>query len=292
MNRLIIRALLPNLLVIGAGKSGTTSLHYYLDQHPDVFMSFPKEPNFFQRDTWREKMDWYETLFPKPAQVRGEASTSYSAYPARLDVPERIHETIPDVRLIYVVRDPIDRIEAHYAQHQTNGKDDRPIDEAVRTILRDGDDPVNPYVCMSKYATQVEQYLPFFSMDRILVIDNVEMKRDRKAVLREAFGFLGVDADFDTPRFDEILNTKKDQVKFSPAGARLRDSKVARFVHNRVPRKVRGPITKPLTRALSKPVERPSLSPEVRAELAEVLTPEVERLRELTGKPFASWSVG
>ena len=283
--------MLPNLLVIGAGKSGTTSLHYYLDQHPDIFMSFPKEPNFFQRDTWQEKMDWYEGLFPKPAQVRGEASTSYSAYPARKDVPRRVHETIPDVRMIYVVRDPIDRIEAHYAQHLTNRKESRPIDEAVRTILREGDDPVNPYVCMSRYATQVEQYLPFFPLDRILVIDNAEMKSDRPAVLREAFGFLGVDETFDSPRFDEILNTKRDQVRFSAAGAKLRDSRVARFVHNRVPRKVRGPITKPLTRMLSEPVQRPKLSPEVRAELEEELAPEVERLRELTGKRFASWSV-
>lgn len=277
--------------MIGAGKSGTTSLHYYLDQHPDIFMSFPKEPNFFQRDTWREKMDWYETLFPKPAAVRGEASTSYSAYPARLDVPERIHETIPDVRLIYVVRDPIDRIEAHYAQHQTNGKDSRPIDVAVREALRDGDDPVNPYVCMSRYATQVEQYLPFFPLERIMVIDNKEMQADRRAVLREAFAFLGVDAAFDTPRFDEILNTKKDQVKFSPAGAKLRDSRVARWVHNRVPRKVRGPITKPLTRALSERVERPALSDEVKDELRAELAPEADRLRELTGKKFPSWSV-
>ena len=277
--------------MIGAGKSGTTSLHYYLDQHPDVFMSFPKEPNFFQRDTWREKLDWYETLFPKPAPVRGEASTSYSAYPARTDVPRRVHETIPDARMIYVVRDPIDRIVAHYAQHQTNRKESRPIDEAVRTALRDGDDPVNPYVCMSRYATQVEQYLPYFPIERILVIDNAEMKSDRKGVLREAFGFLGVDADYESPRFDEVLNTKRDQVRFSATGARLRDSRLARFVHARVPRKLRGPVTKPLTRMLSEPVDRPELSPGVRAELEEALAPEAERLRELTGKPFASWSV-
>jgi hypothetical protein len=279
------------MLVIGAGKSGTTSLHYYLGQHPEVFMSFPKEPNFFQRDTWREKLGWYESLFPKPAPVRGEASTSYSAYPARTDVPRRIHETIPDVRLIYVVRDPIDRVVAHYAQHRTNGKESRSIDEAVTSALRDGDDPVNPYVCMSRYATQVEQYLPYFPLERIHVIDNAEMQRDRRAVLREAFAFLGVDASFDTPRFDEVLNTKRDQVRFSPLGARLRDSRFARLVHARVPRKVRAPVTKPLTRVLSKRVERPDLSPPVRDELRAELAPEVERLRGLTGKPFESWSV-
>jgi hypothetical protein len=283
--------LLPNLLIIGAAKSGTTSLHYYLDQHPEIFMSFPKDPEFFQRDTWREKLDWYESLFPEPAPVRGEASTSYTAHPARLGVPERIHETIPDARMIYVVRDPIDRIEAHYAQHQTLDKDSRPIDEAVRSALRDGDDPVNPYVCMSRYATQVEQYLPFFPLERILVIDNTEMQRDRRGVLREAFAFLGVDDGFDTPRFDEILNTKRDQVRFSPAGARLRGSRAARWVHSRVPRKVRGPVTKPLTRALSRPVERPALSDAVKEELREVLAPEADRLRELTGRKFASWSV-
>jgi hypothetical protein len=282
---------LPNMIVIGAGKAGTTSLHYYLDQHPDIYMSFPKEPFFFHRDNWREQLDWYESLFPKPAPVRGEASPSYSAYPVAKDVPRRIRETIPEAKLIYVVRDPIDRIEAHYAQHRALGKERRSLDEAIDYALREGDDPMNPYICMSSYATQVDQYLAHFPANRLLVIDNVDMREDRRAVLREAFRFLEVDDAFDSPRFDEVLNTERDQVRFSNVGRRLKETRAARFVHARVPRNIRGPITKPLTRALSEPVERQRLSEELRARLRSVLEPEVDRLRQLTGKPFARWSL-
>ena len=178
---------------------------------------------------------------------------------------------------------------AHYAQHRTNGKESRSIDEAMRTALRDGDDPVNPYVCMSSYATQVEQYLEFFPMDRILVIDNAEMKADRRAVLREAFGFLGVDEDYDSPRFDEVLNTKRDQVRFSAAGA-AQGFEARPFRQARVPRQVRGPITKPLTRLLSESVERPELSDSVRRTCARPWRPRPtaygsyrQAVRELVG---------
>jgi hypothetical protein len=282
---------LPNLIIIGAGKAGTTSLHYYLDQHPDIYMSYPKEPYFFHREKWREQLGWYESLFPEPVAIRGEASPSYSAYPVIKDVPRRIHELIPDARLIYLVRDPIDRIAAHYSQHLANGKERRSLAEAVESALQRGDDPVNPYLCVSRYATQVEQYLEYFSRDRILVIDNADMLRDRGAVLRDAFRFLEVDETFESPRFNQVLNTQGDQVRFGPVGAKLKGTRLARFVRSRVPREVRTPVTKPLTRLLSERVERPELSRDVRAELIEALKPEADRLRELTGKRFASWSV-
>lgn len=279
------------MLVIGAGKSGTTSLQHYLGHHPEVFMSDPKEPDFFPRRRWREQLDWYESLFPEPAPIRGEASTSYSAYPVFEDVPERIHELIPDVRLIYLVRDPIDRILAHYSQHRAIGKDARSLDDAIRGALRDGDQKANPYVCVSSYATQVERYLAIFPAERLLVIDNADLLDDRGEVLRETFRFLGVDDSFSSPAFDEILNPKSDQVRFNRAGARLRETRAAELARRRVPPRVRRTITAPLRRALSEPAERPELSPDLRAELEERLAPEVDRLRELTGKPFATWSL-
>lgn len=283
--------MLPNLIVIGAGKSGTTSLHYYLGQHPEVFMSTPKELDFFQRKRWREQLDWYQGVFTEPAPVRGETSTGYSAYPIFEDVPQRIREVIPEAKLIYLVRDPIDRLVAHYAQHRINRKENRTLEEAVSRALRTGDDPLNPYLCTSMYATQVDRYLEVFPAERLHVIDNAEMRQDRRAVLRETFAFLGVDEAFDTPRFDEVLNTKRDQRRLGSVGARLMSSRAARLVETHVPRRVRGPVTKPLTRALSDPVERPRLPAHLREELREVLAPEVDRLRRLTGKRFASWSV-
>lgn len=284
-------AVLPNLIVIGAGKAGTTSLHYYLDQHPDIYMSRVKEPFYFHRSDWNQRIPWYESLFPEPASVRGESSTSYSAYPVLPEVPRRIHELIPEAKLIYVVRDPIDRIVAQWAQHRADGKEQRPLQEALEYALVQGDDPVNPYLCMSCYATQIERYLEHFPLARIHVIDQVELRKDRLATLQSAFEFLGVDDGFNSPAFGQVLNTERDKVRVGLAGARLRDSRIGQLVKDSVPREVRAPVTKPLTRLLYRRVKRPTLPEPLRAQLTSVLRPEVERLRDLTGKRFAEWSL-
>src|SRR5205823_11980303 len=94
---------LPNLLIIGAAKAGTTSLHRYLDLHPSIFMSRSKELQLFNQDDWRERRDWYRAQFPTAAPVRGESSGAYTMHPVLPCVPERIKATIPDARLIYLV---------------------------------------------------------------------------------------------------------------------------------------------------------------------------------------------
>ena len=115
---------MPNLVIIGSAKSGTSSLHHYLDCHPEISMAAPrgsgrmgdndaagKEMRFFWRDDWRERMSWYSSHFaPMTTAVRGEATPAYSAHPRHPEVPERIHSAIPNARLLYIVRDPIDRI--------------------------------------------------------------------------------------------------------------------------------------------------------------------------------------
>ena len=143
----VMAAALPNLLIIGAAKCGTTSLHFYLDQHPDVFMARPhdshwgqKEMRLFWRDDWRERLEWYEQHFDPSAPVRGEATPSYTHYPFLPDVPRRIHSIIPEAKLIYIVRDPIDRIVAHWAQTQEDG-DRTPLEEALADYDRPGSSP-------------------------------------------------------------------------------------------------------------------------------------------------------
>ena len=103
--------MLPNLIVIGAPKGGTTSLHHYLGAHPDVFMSRRKELGLFDREDWRDRVEWYERQFPdRPRGYAGESSPAYSMHPTVAGVPERIHELLPDARLIYLVRDPVERL--------------------------------------------------------------------------------------------------------------------------------------------------------------------------------------
>src|SRR5687767_12965591 len=109
---------LPNLVVIGAQKCGTSGLHYYLGLHPEISTSEPKELNFFIAErNWPRGLDWYRSRFDGAAKVRVDASPNYSAYPQHTGVPERMADVIPSARLLYMVRDPIDRIAAHWVHN-------------------------------------------------------------------------------------------------------------------------------------------------------------------------------
>ena len=185
---------LPNLIVIGAMKCGTSSLHHYLSQHPDVVMSEQKELNFFAEErVWQRGLDWYATNFPSGTAVRGESSPNYTKYPAFEGVPERLHGTLPDAKLVYLLRDPIERIVSHYVDAFSFGRENGTLEET----LSDLDD--NHYVNCSSYAMQLERYLPFFPLSHILILTTEAMRDERRATLARAFRFLEVD-DSSRPR--------------------------------------------------------------------------------------------
>src|ERR1700761_6059402 len=102
-------AAMPNLIIIGGLKCGTTSIHHYLGLHPGIQMSKPKELNFFVEElNWDLGLDWYASRFDSAFKVRGESSPHYTNLPRFRGVPERIKEHVgDDVRLLYMVRDPI-----------------------------------------------------------------------------------------------------------------------------------------------------------------------------------------
>ncbi len=110
---------LPNLLVVGAMKCGTSSLHNYLARHPDIFMSAEKELNFFTGSNSGQSLDWYKAQFPVDAPVRGESSQNYSKRhnPLFPGAAEAIKAVIPDTKLIYLVRDPIERYRSHKVEN-------------------------------------------------------------------------------------------------------------------------------------------------------------------------------
>jgi hypothetical protein len=286
--------LLPNFFVIGAGQSGTTSLHRYLYLHPEVHVSLLKEPNFFCR---AEDGPWpfgriadraeYEELFAAKAPLRGDCSPSYSQHPLRSGVPDRIAELAPDARHIYLVRDPIERIRAHYVHDVSSVGETRSLPEA----LGDLSSTKNPFVVGSSYATQLSCYLDSFTADRILVVDSADLLRRRAETLRSIFSFLGVDPDFTSPGFEEELNVGSTKHAYSDRYAGLRDSRLGDAWRRRVPAAMRRPLSGAARRASAPKVERPKLSAELRDAVAERLGPEAERLREMTGQRFESWSV-
>src|SRR6476660_6254958 len=139
------RGTLPNLVVVGGLKCGTTSLHHYLNLHPEIAMSRPKELNFFVSElNWPLGRDWYAGHFDPSARIRGESSPHYTNRPSFNEVPGRMRELLgSDVRPVYVVRDPIDRMLSHYLHSVGGGYEDRSLADALS-------DPESSYVARSR----------------------------------------------------------------------------------------------------------------------------------------------
>lgn len=281
--------MLPNLIVIGAMKAGTTSLHHYLSLHPEIFMSADKEPSFFTVEkNWDRGIDWYSSLFPTTdTKIRGEASPDYTKYPAIGGVAARIRAVLPDVRLIYLVREPLDRIVSHYVDAYSFGRIHKPIEQEL------ADFESHHFVNCSRYYMQLEKYLEHFDRTRVLVITSKELREDRNATMKTVFGYLGVDTSFSTPEFANILYTGDEKRRKTRIGYALTRT-VEQVGRSRIRPYLSPRLAKPVhafNTLTGRRISRPELTGALRQEIADFLRPDVARLREFTGKPLADWLV-
>lgn len=277
---------LPNLIVIGAVKCGTTSLHYYMGLHPEISMTWEKEPHFFVRErNWDKGLEWYKSNFTENTMIRGETSPGYTKYPIFKGVPERMHAVVPDAKLIYILRDPIDRMVSNYIQNYSNGNESRTTEEALSHL-----DDNNPYICNSKYYMQLEQYLNYFPRSHILIITLEDLYNHRMAVLKKIFRFLDVDENFYSPQFSHIKhqsNVKRRKNRIGMFLKRLSETNMAKMFSEEVRRK----IGKVLYLPFSFKIERPMLDESLREKLSDCIKDDISRLREYTGCDFKEWSV-
>jgi len=278
---------LPNLIVIGAQKCGTSSVHRYLELHPQVAMSRPKELSFFMIHTDPSEVDVeaYKAHFPADADVRGESSPNYTCYPEVSGVPERIHRLIPGTKLIYLVRDPVERAISEYVHAHVTGDEERQIDEAL-------DDPDTRYVARGRYHAQLEQYLPYFDLSRIMVIDQEELLNERGETMGRVYAFVGVDDSFRSPQFErmwEVTSGKGRRYKVAFRASRMLGG---HRVWGRLPTGVRWLGERVVFGAGTEDrPSKPDLDPAVRERLADRFREDARKLRELTGNDFAGWSV-
>ena len=274
---------LPNLIIIGAPKCGTTSLYFYLAHHPEVFMSRQKELNFFNGQ-WHRGPEWYASWFANAeTPVRGEASPRYTAYPHSADVAERMHSLVPDAKLIYLVRDPIERLLSQYVDRVAHGNEQRPFAETIRPS------PRNSALNVSRYAMQLEQFLRHYPQEQILVVDHADLLARRRDTLRHVFEYLGIDPSVDSPMFDVTRNqsNRKRKMRTGP----LLPTKLLPSAEGRINWYLRARVKRTVFKGFSDPIPRPELEPERREALSDLYAPEVERLRALTGRAFSTWSV-
>lgn len=276
---------LPDVLVVGAAKAGTTTLHAMLDAHPEIAMAHYKEPRFFADPGHRAWVGRYRAQFDPDARLVGESSTAYTRAPAVPGVPERIAALVPNARLIYLVRDPVQRALASYVEERYHALESRSVEDAFADL----DDPYNPYVAASRYAEQLELFLAHYPREQLLVVPLSDLADDPTATGARVFDFLGVDPDAVVVQ-PERLNDRSTKVEYVGMGVWLRGSLVGRTVR-RIPLDARQRFTEPVRRLLTRPIERPTLSPELEERLRAALAPDAARLRTLTGLELDGWSV-
>jgi len=272
---------LPNLVVIGGMKCGTTSLHMYLDQHPDVLMSQPKEVHYFLERNADKGVRWYQSHFSGTAAVRGESSPGYTKYPLRPGVPARMHSLLPDAKLIYILRDPVERTVSHYLHEYLRNWERRTLAEAMESFAD------NPYVDASRYHMQLERYLEYYPPSQILVLTTEDLRDDPQLTLGRAVDFVGLEPF----QFDVVsrANVAERRGRSNRVG-RVLESPRAKKIGRHLPRPA-VEFAKVVTARLSETVQRPALDPETRRALTEYLRDDVARLRALTGVAFEKWSL-
>jgi Sulfotransferase domain len=213
---------LPDFLIIGSSKSGTTTLYQYLCRHPQVYMSTPKEPQFFAIDEFYARgMDWYTSLFndAKPEQLCGEASGKYANFPQYPEATSRIAKAVPNVKLIYIMRHPVDRAYSHYVQlikwqqmvvtnpdlasYRTPDMQLKVTETFEEAISRDRE-----LLDISNYMMQIEQYLPLFPKESLLCLLMEDLIKRPAETLSQICQFIGIDASVDLMDDGKIVANK------------------------------------------------------------------------------------
>jgi len=283
---------LPNFIIIGAYKSGTTSLYHYLRQHPDIFMPNIKEPNFFahekktnlvmqedQNQHTINDIDTYTKLFSNvnTEKAIGEASPIYLGTPF---AAQRIKATIPDVKLIAILRQPID---AFYSDHNMRIRDKRNLENDFRERVKGiGDQIDSGETSGPMYFKQLKIYYDLFDASRINVYLYDDLRKNTLALVRNIYKFLNVDDKF-SPDFAGIHN-----IGGIPKVNVLND------ILKKIIKKQKIQSTPLLRNSLAKLQQLnmtpfPPLSATLKSELTNIFRTDIQNLEKLIDRDLSDW---
>lgn len=278
---------MPDFLVIGAAKSGTTALSEYLRHHPSIYMCRPKEPDFFANDQQYAKgLDWYRSLFePRaPGQLCGEASTTYTRWPHSSDAAARIAEHLPNAKLIYILRPPAPRAYSHFVHHVRKGLRETFEEAMARSSI---------YVDCSLYTEQLGRYLEHFAREQVHVMLLEDLNASPVEAMGEVWRFLGVGA-FDTTDVPVWANRSVDEFVRGRTTTRLRKVPGISAVLDMLPSGMRRRgfewfRQSWMGKRLASRFQPPPFDDQTRAALLERFTPMVCELEALLGRDLGHW---
>ena len=236
------------IFIIGAQKSGTTSLASLLGHNPMVCVSEPKEPNYYSIN-YEKGAEWYKNCFQRSDKVLVDASTTYTMCPLTkdslnlkdgrdklLDVPHRIYSDNPNARIIYIIRHPVGRMYSNYWHNMKYGYENKPFEQAIK------DDPL--YVEMSFYYLQLEKYLDFFKKEQILVLKFEDLVKNQLTILNECERFISVNE-------TEVNIENKDENKGKQYGSlakRLMNNSFVQSIEQHIPGNLKEKLKSILTK--------------------------------------------
>jgi hypothetical protein len=229
---------LADFVIIGAMKSATGTLHGQLALQPGICMTTPKEPCFFSTDEVYEKgLDWYASLFAEaaPTDLCGESSTLYSKLPTFPHTLERMQEHLPDAKLVYIMRHPMDRLVSQYVHEWRMRMISEPIDSAIKNfpILHE----------YSRYSMQLKPFLEAYGPENVLPVFFEQLRLYPQELLERICRFIGYEG---APQWREERahqhmskglmkkNRIRDAIVFAPGISTLREALIPRSVRNRV----------------------------------------------------------
>ena len=296
---------MPTFLLIGAAKGGTTSLHYAFDQHPQIYMSPMKEPSFFwaygqdvrllgpgaevMKHRYVDTLEDYQKLFAKAAdyKARGESSVRYLCHPP---APKAIHQFLPDVKLIMILRQPAERAFSSFAHYRRDGME--PCADFAGAIAQDRQGQregwtFGRYLSEGFYFQALQRYLAYFDRDQMHISLLEDLQADPQALMCSIFQFLGVDDSFvvDLSHQHNVSGIIRNPLlrwvwtRSNPLRAAIRPLLSERFRHR-------------ASELMIRDVEKLSLPPQLRAELTEYYRQDIEQLQDLLGRDLSHWLKG
>jgi hypothetical protein len=295
---------LPNFLIIGAAKSGTTALYHFLKQHPQVYMSPHKETNFFAfegqkirfhgpgDDTISEQSITTTELYKKQFEAIsneiavGEASPWY-LYSGR--AAQNIRRSIPDAKLIAILRNPVDRAFSSYLHVVRDGRESLTFEEglfAEEARIEQGWEYIWHYRQSGYYASQVERFLSLFPREQVRLYLYEDFLIDPAGLMKDVCEFLGVEDDFvvDTSFRPNATGVPKNQML---GRLLLRPNPVKATVKLLMPKQLRYSIGQRINQRLLK---KPSMSEQTRRKLLGGYKNDISALQELLGRSLSAWT--
>ena len=294
----------PNFIIIGPPKCASTSLHFYLGQHPEIFTTKVKETRFFSLH-YQKGMDYYAQYFKDAGQAKaiGEATPSYSFLPF---VADRLKKHFPEIKLILCFRNPLDRTFSSWLMQKGMGKEKLSFREAIDINLKQmsyvtlegqegekawlastgnysaDESRLRTYVQGGTFAAILKSYYQRFSPEQIKIIFLDDLKNDFDGTMSGLFRFLGVKDDFIVPN-KEIVNFHFDR-KANKITNKIFGIKGTRLLIDFTPKFIKDKLKKSW-----KTKEPPRLGMEDRLYLWEIFRDDVSELEKITGRNLSHW---